>query len=148
MAIDPDDEFNGLSRAKLIEMIRAGRDALRSVTEELGKALRTTESHRLSAMQANSEKHEAVVETRKTREQFADLKERLHNAEMENARLRGYLGRVHEDDIVRDGFVEIEDAQGKRSVPKRPNPLAPHQLVQHFFDNEPMGASRTHWTSY
>lgn len=49
----------------------------------------------------------------------ADLKRRLLNAQLENARNEGYLQRVREDDNVNDPVVEIEDANGKRIVSKR-----------------------------
>jgi hypothetical protein len=55
-----------------------------------------------------------------TREQFADLKKRLHNSEMEVARLNGYLSRVREDDVVREDLVTTGDPEGgQRLVPKR-----------------------------
>lgn len=83
---------------------------------------------------------------------FADLKERLFNTETELSRLRGYLARVHEDDVVRDGMVEIEDSNGKRQVPRRQPPFtnstyrddAGIGLSSLYHNNE----KRTHWTSY
>lgn len=83
---------------------------------------------------------------------FADLKERLFNADIELSRLRGYLARVHEDDVVRDGMIEIEDSNGKRQVPRRQPPFT--NLA--YRDDAGMGLSslyhnsekRTHWTSY
>lgn len=82
--------------------------------------------------------------------QLADLKERLYNSEQELARLNGYLSRVHEDDIVRDGLVEIKDEQGIRMVPKRPSPAL---VVQHGINYAQGSASygsnkKTHWTNY
>lgn len=77
------------------------------------------------AWKAKAETAEAAL--KESREHFADLKERLSNAEAETSRLRGYLDRVHEDDIVRDGMVEIEDDNGKRMVPKRPPPMQSSQ---------------------
>lgn len=51
---------------------------------------------------------------------FADLKERLHNAEVDNAVMRGYLDRVAEDDHATDGFFEVADGNGEVSArPKR-----------------------------
>lgn len=83
---------------------------------------------------------------------FVDLKERLFNAETELSRLRGYLARVHEDDVVRDGMVEIENSNGKRQVPRRQPPFtnsayrddAGIGLSSLYHNNE----KRTHWTSY
>lgn len=51
--------------------------------------------------------------------QFADLKKRLHDAEVENARLNGYLLRVQEDDVVREPLVKTVGPEGARMVPKR-----------------------------
>lgn len=93
-------------------------------------------------------KAEEVAQT--TEKHFADLKERLLNAETELSRLRGYLARVHEDDVVRDGMVEIEDSNGKRQVPRRQPPFTTTMLdnsmmpFSAYHDNE----KRTHWTSY
>jgi hypothetical protein len=71
-------------------------------------------------------KHErdckAIAETdaKEARQQFADLKQRLHAAEMENQRLRGYLARVQEDDVVREELVATGDPDGERTmIPKR-----------------------------
>lgn len=102
---------------------------------------------------ADQKRAQAAEESLKeSRSHFADLKEQLHNAETETSRLNGYLARVHEDDIVRDGLVEIEDGDGKRSVPRRPPPLqaAETRVTSHFDAMRPYGGEkkRTHWTSY
>lgn len=97
----------------------------------------------------------AQTERDETHAQFAELKQRLLNAETELSRLRGYLARVHEDDVVRDGMVEIEDVQGKRQVPRRQLPMTSAYPVDVYSDmanglNAPYGREkkRTHWTSY
>lgn len=52
--------------------------------------------------------------------QFDDLKERLSNSESENQRMRGYISRVQEDDVVREELVTTGDLEGeKHLVPKR-----------------------------
>lgn len=96
-------------------------------------------------------RYSAEKEVETTREQFADLKQRLLNSENECARLNGYMARVHEDDIVRDGFVEIEDENGKRFVPKRPGPQ--ERVIHHggldnydYINGE--RRKKTHWTGY
>lgn len=49
-----------------------------------------------------------------------DLKERLAVAEAENARMRGYIARVQEDDVVREDLVPVGDPAGEQQlVPKR-----------------------------
>ena len=98
------------------------------------------------------ERDAALKEVKEVREQFADIKRRLLEAETETARLRGYLARVHEDDIVRDGLVEIEDAQGKRLVPKRPPPMNAGAVEHYEQFNSSVGygsnKKQTHWTNY
>lgn len=49
----------------------------------------------------------------KVRSQFSDLKQRLHFSEIENARLRGIVERVHEEDHARQaprGTVQTTEA--------------------------------------
>lgn len=62
-----------------------------------------------------------------TRAMFADLKERLVKAEAETQRMRGYIARVQEDDVVREELVTVGDPSGEqRMVPKRkPTPFEP-----------------------
>jgi|SRR5215472_3048043 len=69
---------------------------------------------------AQAEAVQAKEEIKEVRKQFADLKERLSNAEMENQRMRGYIQRVQEDDVVREELVTTGDPEGERMmVPKR-----------------------------
>jgi len=69
---------------------------------------------------AISQRDAARGEVKEVHKQFADLKERLSNAEMENQRLRGYIARVQEDDTVREELVATGDPDGEqRMVPKR-----------------------------
>ncbi len=90
----------------------------------------------------------------KIREQFGDLKLKLLDSEREVSNLRGYLARVHEDDIVRDGMIEIEDANGKRMIPKRPPPLQSYSPPMTEQYGRPAGLyagmelARKHWTDY
>lgn len=49
-----------------------------------------------------------------------DLKERLAIAEADNQRMRGYIARVQEDDVVREALVKVGDPEGEHQlVPKR-----------------------------
>lgn len=126
--------------AKIVELTKDVEEA---------RALVRQQSQRASAAEA---------EVKATREQFADLKQRLFNAEAELARLNGYLARVHEDDVVRDGLVEIDDDRGKRMVPRRTNPLRTVRQNDSSIQGavESFGAAftpltgrkRTHWTDY
>lgn len=60
-------------------------------------------------------------ETLKTsRENFNDLKQRLHAAETSNQFMRGYLARVQEDDVVREDLLTVGEPDGEQHmVPKR-----------------------------
>ena len=62
-----------------------------------------------------------MVESAKTnRTQIDDLKARLATAEAENQRMRGYIQRVQEDDVVREDLVPVGDPDGETHlVPKR-----------------------------
>lgn len=128
------------------------RVTIKALQTELADARTRIETQRSCVRESNEAKNEAEAALKESREHFVDLKERLANAEAEIARLRGYLDRVHEDDIVRDGMVEIEDANGKRQVPKRPppmqamrQPITRHDLYDDLSGNR---KKRTHWTNY
>jgi chromosome segregation ATPase len=123
---------------------------LRAALDDLKKRHDERIDELLAARQAKASAEKSLADSR---EHFADLKERLASTEAETARLRGYLERVHEDDVVREGMVEIEDEQGKRMVPKRPSPMISQQSVSYAgggssFDNFGRPNKKTHWTSY
>lgn len=62
----------------------------------------------------------AEASERETRAQFGDLKERLALAEADNQRMRGYIARVQEDDVVREELIATGDPEGEQHlVPKR-----------------------------
>ena len=74
---------------------------------------------------AIEDRRKAIAERDETRRQFADLKERLHEGEIENARLNGYLLRVREDDRAADGHEVLNLGNGETAVvPNRPDPNA------------------------
>lgn len=103
-------------------------------------------------LKAETDMRAAVEEKHKVVAQMADLKERLHGAEIENARINGYLDRVHDQDVAREGPVEIGTRTEKIVAPRAPAPLrgsAQPQAMQggapsYFADR---GGQR-HWTSY
>ena len=91
-----------------------------------------------------------------TLNQFTDLKERLHSAEIENARHEGYRQRVSEDDIARDGHevVAVEDGA---VIPRRPptmfNTISAHEaygngqaMERDVYGRKP--ERRVHWVNY
>lgn len=80
------------------------------------------------------------------RAEHNDLKERLAAAELENARLRGYIARVQEDDVVREELVKVGDPEGEQHlVPKRKPTVfnAPDQYAS--APAEPGDQYRPHW---
>lgn len=101
------------------------------------------------------ERSAALNERDRTREQFADLKKRLHDSEIEIARLGGYLERVGEDDQVRDGVEMIKEEDGTHLRQVRPpmrqrvasddgRPMAP---VYDSYGRQ-VGKTRVHWVNY
>jgi hypothetical protein len=90
---------------------------------------------------------------------FGDLKQRLNAAEMENQRLRGYLARVQEDDVVREELVATGDPDGERTmVPKRkPTIFERPRDYTDFHERNTMGMTYSgsrdrpkpkHWINY
>ena len=94
--------------------------SIKSLTAELAEVKRDLASHREAVSEQRQRRQAAEAEVKETREQFADLKKRLHIAETEVARLNGYIARVREDDTVREELVTVGDPEGdRRMVPKR-----------------------------
>jgi hypothetical protein len=97
---------------------------------------------------------------KETRAQFVDLKERLVTAEADNQRMRGYITRVQEDDVVREELIPVGDPAGEqRLVPKRkpenfcaPSPYkvlgASGGYAVTSYDNERRRAPAKHWVEY
>lgn len=90
-----------------------------------------------------------------------DLKTRLATAELENARLRGYVARVQEDDVVREDLITTGEPDGEqRLVPKREPTrfAAPDHLSgerYHGGEDQSLGLTRReprpprrHWVTY
>ena len=96
----------------LAEMARQRDGAL----ELMRRADSAAQAHEARADQLQQQLNEA----RKTE---ADASYRLKAAEMEQARLNGYIQRVAEDDMAREGHIEMADI---RSVPRRPSPPFSH----------------------
>lgn len=97
--------------------------------------------------------YSAVKERDETRKQFADLKERLHQSEIDNADNRGYLRRVAEDDLARDGFEQFDTPDGTTLRPRRPPAFNPNTIsnAMGFADESRFGGShpkKTHWVNY
>jgi len=81
----------------------------------------------------NEKRQRAEAREKETRAQFDDLKQRLATAEFENQRMRGYLERVQEDDVVREELIQVGNPDGGHQlVPKRKPTVfhEPYQLSQ------------------
>ena len=115
------------------------------------------ERRRDDAAQQRDEAIETARSDRNYREetlkQFADLKERLHASEMEQARLSGYFQRVNEDDIARDGHEVISAGDETFVKPRRPAPMVPHRdyegggmVMSEMGSRERV--RRVHWVNY
>lgn len=139
-------QVNGINDA--LKQLRAALDKIDVVTRERDEAVRL----RMEAAAARRTAEETVI---KTREHFNDLKERLHNAEMETSRLNGYMQRVREDDNVADPLVPVTDGSGTRQVSKRwpSNGMANSYGLQNAgcdYQHQAYGETkkREHWITY
>lgn len=110
--------------------------------------------------ESDQERRELRDRARAQRAETDDLKERLAAAEAENARMRGYIARVQEDDVVREDLVPIGDPAGEQQlVPKRkPTPFQAPLPYSTFSGGDVGGAMSSyrerdrpkpkHWVTY
>lgn len=107
---------------------------------------------------AECDMRSAIEREKETRAQFDALKSLLATAEAENQRMRGYIQRVQEDDVVREDLVTVGDPEGEQHfVPKRkPTPFqAPsaYPLLDTAEGGASVGSYRErvrpkHWVAY
>lgn len=100
----------------------------------------------------------AERELKQNRKEIDDLKTRLQTSEAVNQRLRGYLDRVQEDDVVREELVLTGDPQGEQQlVSKRKHTrFAEQSEWTEFRDRDSslysyhdrQKAVRKHWVTY
>jgi len=95
---------------------------------------------------ANDAAQKALKESRS---HFAELKERLADAETNLARLTGYIERVREDDNARDGFDVVNQTR-EAIVPRRnpAKPVAASSIETGSWIGRAGGQRRRHWTDY
>lgn len=116
------------------------------------RAALTNQIEKTSKVEADNYAIERKLET--ARAQFTDLKDRLFAAEQTIARQSGYLARVREDDIVRDGSAEQTAPDGSLHVrPKRPNLSARDDAPRPVNKNLMVGYDKPktpelHWVNY
>lgn len=126
--------------------------SLPSIRQQLEVALKEIEELKASVNSAQERMYQerdaktaAVKQRDETRAQFDDLKKRLHESEMENQRLRGYIQRVQEDDVVREDLVAVGDPDGEmRQVPKRKSTVFAQPVQYTDFDPGFVGYSGYH----
>lgn len=150
-----EEHYHGVPRAALVAEIISQHQLTAALQEQL--ADQKKEGETLAREQRADQ--ETITGLRK---RIDDLKTRLATAELENARLRGYVARVQEDDVVREELVTTGDSEGaQQMVPKR-KPTAfepPDHLTNHLreqtgagiFSGESLarrGERPRHWVTY
>lgn len=106
-----------------------------------------------------AERDTAIKARNEAQMEFADLKRRLHNAELINERMRGYLARVQEDDTVREELITVGEPGGvEKLVPKRKPwhvPDAENAYMDtragsemQYMSGEELRRQRKHWIEY
>lgn len=97
--------------------LEADLDAYRALYDDLEQQLRG------SKLALGELAAAAKSEAAELRGRIDTLKTRLADAEFQNARMRGYIERVQEDDVVREELLTVTDAMGPAGattlVPKR-----------------------------
>lgn len=139
-----------MPRETLIQKCRRLGHELAAAKKLVQEHLSDASAARVAARVDYDKRREAEAQLVTINGSLADLKERLHQSEMELARLRGYLERVREDDVVRDELVEMPPVHTDgpaQLVPKRHLSLPPAMPYEHNFDGL-LGQRRKHWTSY
>lgn len=142
----------GVSTASFSSMKEAYDKVMADLADETKRADQNAEtSHKWKSLADEREK----IISEKNR-QITDLKERLVNAESENQRMRGYIQRVQEDDVVREETVTIGDPNGEQQmVPKRkhqmfatPNSYSDAGMEQSGYDRYRDQRKSKHWVTY
>lgn len=94
--------------------------AMAALQGELKEVTQRSDEWRKKCDEERTARYAAKQEIKEVRQQFADLKERLANAESSNQYMRGYIARLQEDDVVREELVTTGDPDGEQIMrPKR-----------------------------
>ena len=130
-----------------------------SLSSQLAMSQAETITHKENAAHWKREAGDKAGMLDTMRAEIKDLKVRLATQERENERMRGYIERVHEDDVVREELVETGDPDRPSLVPKRkhctfpsPDPytrkhsLSPFQQDQ--WGQNPDDPKPKHWVTY
>lgn len=136
---------------------KAGKRETRAELEKLLEELRSeSKEHFDLAVKRQALVDELQKKLDSSRADFADLKQRLHAADIDNQFMRGYLARVQEDDAVREDLVTIGEPDGEqRMVPKRkhttftrPSDFTEPQRTHDLYDSVRHKMKPRHWITY
>jgi hypothetical protein len=113
-----------MSDEKTAERIPTDRELIEELSRremELSSQLEAARAETREIVQRSERALSGAVEREKeTRAQFNDLKQRVHDLEIENATMLGYLNRVQEDDEVREELITVGEPGGEQHLtPKR-----------------------------
>lgn len=131
-------------------------DPIKELEAKLAESQAQVEQEREHADGWRKRAYKAEEEVAETRQQFAELKERVATLGALNAEMRGYIGRVQEDDVVREDLVQTGDLAGGESYlsPKRKHRRFDEQLYEAkagimggIYANEST-RRRKHWVNY
>lgn len=112
--------------------------------QSLARALADGTAYSERAINEAAARRRAEETEKKTREQFADLKRRLHESEVECAKLRGVINRVDREDELRERAALI--AAGK-ALSQDPPPVMTRDFGDRF-RGQYAGEQPQHWTNY
>jgi hypothetical protein len=103
----------------------------------------------------------ALGEYEAARKAVDELKERLSLSEAENQRMRGYLARVQEDDVVREELVTVGEPDGEARLVSKRKPTVFHEpngyredgragcnTMAMAYDRDLSRPARKHWVTY
>jgi chromosome segregation ATPase len=130
------------------------RDTVKSLKEQIENLQNQLLASEAARRAANEEVKASDASLKEARSKFAELKERLHYSELDNARLRGFVQRVHETD---DAASECEEvtcptnrpaSQVPRSKLARSANTRFDQIDTFGRDRDRQLAERGHWTDW
>ncbi|WP_371346999.1 hypothetical protein [Ancylobacter sp. IITR112] len=139
--------------AALAEAKKIGTEAVAALQQQEERyaghcrEMQSTNDRAFAARDAAQKAERAAVKAEnETREQFDDLKRRLHEAELTIARLQGYIDRVSEDDAARE---EPRTVTEERREPRRPpGPTFGYVMGGAMSATDAMRPRSKHWTGY
>lgn len=134
------------------------KETIEDLKKQLEICFTTIEQQKQDNIEQRLKLQANVQELNHTLMEFGDLKRRLHNAEHIIERMRGYIARVQEDDIVNEPLVATGNEDEKHLAPKRQHtsfsgPEDPYidtmaQSEMRHLSELDRRKQRRHWTEY